>query len=149
MTVNSDVKVANLNADKIDGKDSTDFAPRAVEGWHEVGAANQPDFQNGWINYGANLSTAAFYKDPYGVVHLKGVVKGGTVSRTIFELPCGYAPSQDEAHVVLSNETVGRVTIAVTNICSNGQTMGWVYAAPPSDSAWISLDGITFRAAGS
>src|SRR5690348_3393418 len=37
MTVSSGTKVANLNADKLDGIDSTAFAKRAQEAWHEVG----------------------------------------------------------------------------------------------------------------
>lgn len=190
MKVDSQAKVTNLNADEIDGKDSTDFyaagskvdaarhadtayqaqdannantlngkqssyfAPRAVEPWHVIGSANEPGFQNGWTNFDPNgfFSTAAFYKDPYGVVHLKGVVKGGTVSHSssgiIFMLPYGYGSEQDEVHAVLSNEGLGRVTIKRGSSVSDGRTVAYVYAAPPSNSAWVSLDGITFRAAG-
>ena len=190
MKVDSQAKVSNLNADEIDGKDSTDFyaagskvadanhadnassaqfaynantlngkqstdfAPRAVEPWHVIGSANEPGFQNGWTNFDPNgfYSTAAFYKDPYGVVHLKGVVKGGTVSHsrsgTIFMLPYGYGSEQDEVHAVLSNEGLGRVTIERGSSLMDGRTVAYVHAAPPSNSAWVSLDGITFRAAG-
>jgi hypothetical protein len=190
MKVDSQAKVTNLNADEIDGKDSTDFyaagskvdsahiansayqaqdannantlnghpsnyfAPRAVEPWHVIGSANEPGFQNGWTNFDPNgfFSTAAFYKDPYGVVHLKGVVKGGTVSHNssgiIFMLPYGYGSEQDEVHAVLSNEGLGRVTIERGSSVSDGRTVAYVHAAPPSNSAWVSLDGITFRAAG-
>ena len=143
-------KVAD--ADKLDGKDSTEFAPNAVEAWRTV------EFQNGWSDFaGQNVTTAAFYKDPWGVVHLKGVVSGGTVanspvvaSGTIFWLPCGYAPDQAETHAVLSNNQTGRVSVkwATTIGCSNGQKRGMVTADPPSNNAWVSLDGITFRAAG-
>ena len=146
-------KVAD--ADKLDGKDSTEFAPNAVEAWRTVGTS---EFENGWSNFaGQNVTTAAFYKDPWGVVHLKGVVSGGTVanspaigSGTIFFLPCGYAPDQAETHAVLSNNQTGRVSVkwATTIGCSNGQKRGMVTADPPSNNAWVSLDGITFRAAG-
>jgi|GEM_PF-1006510 hypothetical protein len=156
LAVNSSAKVADLNADQIDGLDSTEFAPNAVEAWRTVGTS---EFQNGWSNYGGqNVSTAAFYKDPWGVVHLKGVVSGGTVadspvvaSGTIFWLPCGYAPDEAEIHAVLSNNQTGRVSVKwMTTIgCSNGQKRGMVTADPPSNNAWVSLDGITFRAAGS
>ncbi len=154
MKVNSSATVANFSADRLDGKDSTDFAPKVVEGWHEVGATNEPQFTNGWTNYSVDFSTAAFYKDPWGVVHLKGRVSGGTVahggSGVIFKLPCGYGPSRDELHSVLSNDAVGRVTIGYDiEGCSSGQSSGYVVAAPPSNSASVSLDGITFRAAGS
>ena len=143
------------NANTLNGKQSSDFAPRAVEPWHVIGTANEPGFQNGWTNFdpsGWSLTTAAFYKDPYGVMHLKGVVKGGTVSHTgsgiIFSLPYGYGPEQDEVQAVLSNDALGRVIVERGSSTSDGRTVGWVHAAPPSNSAWVSLDGITFRAAG-
>lgn len=143
---------ANLSADELDGKDSNDFAPEAVEAWREVGAANQPAFQNGWTNYGGRHSTAAFYKNPWGTVHLKGLVKNGTVSRDysggVFHLPCGYGPGHDEVHSVLSNDAAGRVTILL-GYCDTGQYSATVTVAPPSNNAWVSLDGITFWAAGS
>ena len=89
------------------------------------------------------------------MVHLKGLVKGGTVSTSvsggrIFVLPCGYGPAQDELHPALSNDAVGRVSI-VSFQCSffnePKRYFGMVVAQPPSNSAWVSLDGITFRAA--
>jgi len=141
------------NAYTLDGKQSSDFAPRAVEPWHVIGSANEPGFQNGWTNFYPNeiLTTAAFYKGPYGEVHLKGVVKGGTVSHSssgiIFSLPYGYGPDQDEVQAVLSNEAPGRVTIKKGSYLGDGRAVGYVYAAPPSNSAWVSLDGITFRTA--
>ena len=152
LAVNSSVMVDNLHAEYLDGKTSNDFAPKAVEAWREVGASNQPAFTNGWTNFGDDHSTAAFYKDPWGVVHLKGVVQGGTVahnpSGSVFTLPCGYGPSKDEVHSVLSNDTAGRVSIFF-GPCGSGQYSAQVVAAPPSNAAWVSLDGITFRAAGS
>lgn len=42
--VNSSTKVQNLNADQIDGMDSTEFAPKTAEAWHEVGAPGEPPF---------------------------------------------------------------------------------------------------------
>src|SRR6476659_978851 len=45
MTVNSGTKVANLNADRLDGIDSTAFATTAQEAWHEVGTPGQPPFE--------------------------------------------------------------------------------------------------------
>jgi hypothetical protein len=70
MTVNSDVEVANLHAakatgaDTLDGKDCDELAPKAVEAWHEAGAANGPPFRGPRRNVGSTISTAAFYEDP-------------------------------------------------------------------------------------
>jgi hypothetical protein len=84
------------------------------------------------------------------VVHLKGVVTGGSiVAGAIFELPCGYGPNSAGVHAVLSNNAVGRVTIFYSANCGGADRAALVIADPPSDNAWVSLDGITFRAAGS
>ena len=103
MTVNAEAgKATNLDADKLDGQDASSFAPKAVEPWHEINTPGEPEFQNGWGNAYAHLSllsTAAFYKYPYGVVRLKGVVSGGNKRTVIFSLPCGYGPAQQEWHV--------------------------------------------------
>ena len=70
------------------------------------------------------------------MVHLKGVVMGGTVSHTgsgiIFSLPYGYGSEQDEVQAVLSNDGLGRVTVERGSSTSGGRTVGWVHAAPPT-----------------
>src|SRR6266404_5868732 len=67
MTVNSGTKVANLNADMVDGIYSTAFAKKAQEAWHEVGTPGEPQFESAdslalWANYGGGINTVAFYK---------------------------------------------------------------------------------------
>lgn len=64
-----------------------------VEEWHEVGGTNEPAFENSWANVGGNYETAAFYKDPFGVVRLKGMVDSGTNNTAAFTLPVGYRPA--------------------------------------------------------
>jgi hypothetical protein len=66
-----------------------------IEAWHEVGAAGQPAFQNGWHNFGPPWSTAAFAKDSADFVHLKGTLVAGTFGLTAFTLPAGYRPAQN------------------------------------------------------
>jgi hypothetical protein len=139
---------SGVDADTLDSMDSSEFAPRAVEQWHQVGATNEPGFQNGWTNDGTfTTSTTAFYKDPWGVVHLKGLVKNGTVGSAIFALPCGYGTSERQIHTTLSVNNVARVDI-VPEECGDGRHSASVVPVTGSN-AWISLDGITFRAAGS
>jgi hypothetical protein len=66
-----------------------------AEAWHEIGASGQPAFFNGWTNSDpANLTTAGFFKDPWGVVHLKGVITGPGNGLPFFALPAGYRPSK-------------------------------------------------------
>ena len=130
------------NAGALQGKPASAFASSKSEPYREVGAPGQPVFQNGWINSNpaGGASTAAFYKDPLGVVHLKGSIfrnPGGVVA---FTLPPGYRPSQ-RLHLPmtdfgLSGESL--LTIEpdgdVTPSCSGGAE------CEPG------IDGLTFRA---
>jgi hypothetical protein len=140
-------KATNLNADKLDGQDSAAFAPKAVENWHEVGAPGEPAFtSSGWTNFGSPHTTAGFYKDPYGVVHLKGLVKwtgGGHVADCVtpFVLPQGYRPAAREIHPSLKNDTLVQIDILTDGSVSacGGQAL--------NNGDWFALDGISFRAA--
>lgn len=105
-----------------------------------IGAAGEPPFQNGWVNYGIpTYGEAFFYKDPFGRVHLSGLVKLGAVGSgvPIFTLPTGYRPAHREIHASVSNNVAGRVDIEVTGVVSLNV----------GANAWVSLSGITFRAA--
>ena len=107
-----------------------------VEEWHEVGATNEPAFENSW----ANISTdrlAAFYKDPQGRVHLKGLIHAGSVGFTAFTLPAGYRPADQKIFAVISNGALGRVDVS---------NLGFVQIITPSTNNYVSLDGISFRA---
>lgn len=66
-----------------------------VEEWHEIGDTNEPAFENSWVNVGGAFETAAFYKDPFGRVHLKGAIDTGTNNTTAFTLPEGYRPAAE------------------------------------------------------
>jgi hypothetical protein len=112
----------------------------APEAYHEVGAPGQPAFQNGWANEVPGFeSTAGFFKDPWGVVHLKGLVTAGTVS-TIFSLPPGYRPSTYEC---ITTERSGGVAF----ICLD-PTNGDLYQQFGNSTGSLLLDGISFSAAG-
>lgn len=97
-----------------------------------------PALQNGWVDYGSGFSEAAYFRDSLGVVHLRGLVKSGTVgwsTGVIFTLPTGYRPSRNQVFATLSNDALGRCTIN-----STGQVIAEVGSA-----VWFALDGITFR----
>lgn len=68
------------------------------EDWHEIGATNEPAFQNSWANEGtAGNETAAFKKTPQGSLLLKGYIDSGTITdgTVVFTLPAGYRPTNN------------------------------------------------------
>jgi hypothetical protein len=162
--VNSGTKVANLNADKLDGQDSGAFARNGSAPWREVGAAGQPPFNdNGvcvWRNFDTGApahNSAAFLRDRFGFVHLKGLVRhtGGCTfanpsNMVIFNLPVGYRPARREVLATITNGALGRVNVDGPAIDPN-QGAGAVFVEPPTTEAnaqaWLSLDGISFRCA--
>ena len=97
-----------------------------------------PAFMNGWVNFDNVYNPAGYFKDSLGIVHLRGLVKNGTNNTTIFTLPVGYRPSNRELQAVQTNNNIiGRV-----DIFADGQV-----TVVSGSNGWVSLDGITFRAA--
>ena len=113
------------------------------EAWHEIGAAGEPAFQNGWTNEDPSGEvTAAFYKDPWGVVHLKGLVASGS-NGLIFALPAAYRPSKNLIVLMWRSSGAGEVIICATTACCGSQA-GGVNIASGTESG--DLDSITFLA---
>jgi hypothetical protein len=108
----------------------------APEAWREVGATGQPAFQNSWANLGGS-STAAFFKDLSGVVHLKGMVTLGTAA-SIFTLPVGYRPLQDARFIEADNVNSTMVMVMATGLV--------LPTVAKTGGGWIALEGIHFRA---
>ena len=104
--------------------------------FRKVGETGQPAFANSWANYGAGWGDAAFWKDPFGWVHLRGLIKTGTVPSAVFTLPPGFRPGVNELFAVVSNGTLGRV---------DAQTDGQIVVQSPSSNVWLTLSGIHFR----
>lgn len=83
-----------------------------MDTWHVIGAADQPVFQNNWVNLGGSASTAAFRKYPDGKVRLRGGIKSGVIpNAAIFTLPVGYRPLADMDYAVASAGAFGRVVV--------------------------------------
>lgn len=78
--------------------------------WHEIGAAGEPAFQNGWVNWGGGDATAAF-KRLGGVVYIKGTIKSG-VAGTFFTLPVGYRPAKSHYFSAASNGGYAEASIS-------------------------------------
>jgi hypothetical protein len=77
-----------------------------------IGASGQPAFQNSWVAFGTSDATPGFYKDPFGIVHITGTVKLGTVGTTIFTLPAGYRPEKNTNVPEVCNNAFGSIQIA-------------------------------------
>jgi len=109
----------------------------APEAWHEIGAPGQPPFLNGWTNTGLSYVPAAgYYKDPFGVVHLKGDIKSGIITTTAFRLPVGYRPGHELDEVILQSPGSGADLYISPD--------GYVNVDTGSNSTAF-LDGVTFR----
>jgi hypothetical protein len=156
------------SADIIDGSvQSVDIHNKGVkqadlqpaEAWHQVGAAGEPPFGSyddgllPWRNetFGDTHQTAGFYRDPYGIVHVKGTVcvdaappscfltSGGPhFVSTIFTLPAGYHPERKSVFAVMSQQGAVRVDVHQDgSVALDGNDV----------PLWLALDGISFRCA--
>ena len=125
-TEESATDISQAVSDNVDAVDSP-------EDWIDV-----TSFENGWSNYNESThAKAAYYKDGSGRVHLKGLVKDGSIGAVIFTLPEGYRPEITRIYATIANSALAR---------ANVKADGSVEAASPSITGWFSLDGISFRA---
>jgi len=109
-----------------------------IEAWHLVGAGGQPAFQNSWVNYDAAQVPAQFMRDPFGFVHIEGIVKNGTSSTAvIFTLPPGYRPLFRQRFSWISNNLWAYGSVDST---------GDVLLQTAASTAFVTLDGTTFKA---
>ncbi len=118
-----------------------------IERWHYIGDPGEPAFESGWSNYdssashsGATWQHAAYAKDHEGSIHLRGLVKGGTIGQPMFRLPLSYCPWFYHAYGVIANNATSRLTVTYATTDNNC----WVYVENGSN-AWVSLDNVTFQ----
>jgi len=88
--------------------------------------------------FGDEYHTPAYYKDPSGWVHLKGMLRGGTLTSGtgIATLPAGFCPP---AHGMHRGQTEGPATQLISIMSSGG------IALSGNANGWLSLDGIHFH----
>lgn len=94
-----------------------------------------PTFAAGWTNYGGGFNAAGYYKDKFGFVHLKGLVKrtsGSSVA--IFTLPSGFRPIGRMLYVVRTDTGAGRI-----DILNDGDVR-----LESGGVAYVQLDGLYF-----
>lgn len=101
-----------------------------------VGAQGAPGFTNSWVAFGAGSATPGYWKDPFGFVHLKGVIKTGTVGSAAWTMPPGYRPPEKQELATISNGAIGLVVI---------NTDGTVVPTTPSNNTYVSLGNLKYR----
>jgi hypothetical protein len=109
---------------------------KRMSDWKTVNPWIAATLLNGWVNDGTGYETVGYYKDEFGIVHLKGRMKSGTVGTQAFVLPVGYRPSLSISFAIPSNNLFGQCVI---------QNNGNVIAMTGSNVSF-SLDGISFKA---
>lgn len=114
-----------------------------VPEWRLVGQPGEPAFESGWTNAFSGADPVGFYRDPFGVVHLRG----GAISTSIgalglFSLPVGYRPNPA---VGISVPGSGSNAADWFNITAVGRVEA---STSVSASTYVSLWGIQFRAQG-
>jgi len=114
----------------------------AQEDWHGV------NFLNGWRNYGSGWAGAAYRKDALGVVHVRGLITGGTTgwgpNGVAFNLPPGYRPAERLMFVSICGENWG-VTRCDVDAAGN-VFIGQTETPGSSGNTWLTLTTIIFRA---
>lgn len=143
----------NLDADKLDGHDASDFLQGTLEEWHLVGTPGEPAWGRVTLySPGDPFAPVAFMKDPFGFVHLQGHVRAaidqpdGCDTYALFTLPVGYRPAGMVTEAAIAHDSA-----IFENVVSqiDIQASGAVGICFPrlTEFSWVALDGISFRAA--
>lgn len=102
-----------------------------------IGSSGAPEFENTWTARHGGHRIASFFRDSDGFVVLQGGITGGLVGKRAYTLPPGYRPEAGLEFAVPSDGGIGLVTVTA---------LGEVTPVSPSGTAYVSLDGIRFKA---
>lgn len=106
----------NRNVSEADAK----YASKQQEAWIT------PTLLNGWTNVGGNDATLQYFKDSTGIVHIKGVVTGGTATQ-IFTLPEGYRPNKIIGNMVYGIPNNSNIIIRNNGLVTAGSNAVAIY----------------------
>lgn len=106
------------------------------DGLRTANSWTAPTLLGSWSNYGSGYNPAGYFQDAFGIVHLRGLVQGGTQGTTVFTLPSGSRPANQMLFVAISNNLLGRI-----GVDTSGNVIADLLSSP---GTWISLDGMTF-----
>lgn len=103
------------------------------QAWQTVG------YLNGFSRYSTatDWGECQYYKDSLGMVHMKGLIKGGSVNASMFQLPVGYRPQHNIIITTHSSDALCRIDVLPDGHC---------IPRAGFNTAWISLNMIHFRA---
>lgn len=91
-------------------------------------------FLNGWVNFGGADQVAQYRKDSLGQVHVRGIIKNGTIGLAAFTLPVGYRPLATQRFAVPSNNAFG-----YAQVDSGGNV-----SVPVGSNVWAQIDTMKF-----
>jgi hypothetical protein len=95
---------------------------------------------NSFAVYGSGYAPPSYAKDAMGVVHLRGLVMGSTAAQvTVAILPPGFRPKYHIEETVACGGTDPCTMVVKT-------TGEMLFELITPQSAWLSLDGLTFDA---
>ncbi|MEM5567676.1 hypothetical protein AAF695_02760 [Aerococcus viridans] len=140
-TAEQERQSAELTRVENENQRKTDHANRSAELNGKADKKQEdwitPTLLNGWTNFGGVYESVGYMKDEFGFVHLKGMVKGGSVGQNIFFLPEGYQPLKSQYHACVSADIVRTLNI---------QANGGAFISTVASSNWVTLNGISFKA---
>jgi len=119
-------------------RQSQRFKTENIEDWIA------PALLNSWVNYNtATHQPAGYYRDPLGIVRMRGAMKNGTITSgtVLFTLPAGYRPSKYIYGYGYSYDGAAS-SWAWFYIGSNGN----VVIGGAASNVLVAIDGICFRA---
>jgi hypothetical protein len=125
---------------------------------HAVGAAGEPPFLSGTVNYpsetpGLNFPPVTFRKDHDGFVHLDGIAaigKTGTIPGILFQLPAGFRPPAGTTEYFTSDTANKEKASNVILIFGSGVSLSGTnvegYVLVTGENPAAVLDGIVYPA---
>lgn len=129
------MRIDQLQVDTLLNLKPTTIALLTANAHTVIGSQGAPAFQNSWVAWGAGEAIPGYWKDPFGFVHLKGVIKSGTINTVAFNLPPGYRPAEKQTIAAISNNAIGRLDIA-----TNGDV-----TPVAGSNVYFSLNNVQFR----
>jgi len=89
-----------------------------------------------WVNFESGEQVAGYWRDSAGIVHLRGVVKLGTIPGDLATLPENFRPGSLVRYPAYTNSGLGYVSIAPTG----------VIRVESGSNPQIDLSAVSFRA---
>ena len=146
------------DADKLDGKDASEFASAGSEQWFALNLNGDTPAECFWEAFPSadGFNPPSFFRDRAGVVHLRGMIRardgffepcdnnnGALISDNLSAIPGGYRPANREVLTISSADKPGRLDVTSLGrliLGAPGSYPSWADA-----KTWISLDGVSYR----